>query len=286
MRTLRTPLASAAALALTLALAPATAAPPRPSPAAAVEQTVGVTKLAIRYSSPGVKGRQIWGALVPYEQVWRTGANEATTFTASTDVMVEGKPLPAGTYALFTIPRADRWTVVFNKRGEQWGAFDRAAEEDALQVDVKPQEATMRERLAFSFADATDTSVVVKLHWEKVAVPFTVTVDTPRLALEQARRELAAADASPGAHGQWARWAHEQNLAPEEAVAWAARSVTGDGAKSFPRAAIHARLLARAGKTAEARAEATRALTLVDEGNAGMVEDAAKLRAELAAWGG
>ena len=94
--------------------------------------------MTISYSSPAVKGRPVWGALVPWDQVWRTGANEATTFKTSTDMQVEGKPLPAGTYALFTIPHQDRWTVVFNKQAEQWGAFNHDKAADVLSVDVTP----------------------------------------------------------------------------------------------------------------------------------------------------
>src|SRR3954447_24851700 len=103
---------------LTAALA-AQAGPPRLSPRATVSQVIGITELEISYCRPAVRGRQIWGALVPYDKVWRTGANEVTTFKTSTDVKIEGKPLAAGTYALVTIPRADRWTIIFNKDAEQ-----------------------------------------------------------------------------------------------------------------------------------------------------------------------
>ena len=96
---------------------------PRPSPKATVSQTVGLTDITITYCRPGVKGRVIWGGLVPYDQVWRTGANEATTITFSDEVTIEGTKLPAGTYGLFTIPGKDEWTVIFNKGAKQWGAY-------------------------------------------------------------------------------------------------------------------------------------------------------------------
>jgi len=96
---------------------------PRPSPNATLTQSVGLTDITIKYSRPGVKGRTIWGGLVPYDAVWRTGANEATTITFSDDVTVGGTKVPKGTYALFTVPGRDTWDVVLNKQGEQWGAF-------------------------------------------------------------------------------------------------------------------------------------------------------------------
>lgn len=279
-------LAAAAAALLLAAPALAQGGPPRLSPNASVTQVVGVTEIAIRYSRPGVKGRQIWGGLVPHGQVWRTGANEATTFRASTDVAIEGQPLPAGTYALFTIPGPERWTVVFNKRGEQWGAFDRHEEDDVLKVEVTPRAAEHRERMEFTIPEVTDTSAVVALRWEKLEVPFTVTVDTPALAAARAAEELAAADAPQRAFASWARWAYEHDTATEQGLQWAARSVAGEGAKSYWAGSVHARLLARAGRAAEARAEAERVLALVDEKNADMKADAARLRQEMAGWGG
>ena len=279
-------LACAAALALAATAAAAQSGPPRPSPKASVSQVVGVTQIDIAYSRPGVKGRQIWGGLVPYGQVWRTGANEATTIAFSTDVQVEGKPLPAGRYALFTIPTADKWTVVFNRQGDQWGAFDHDPEEDALRVEIAPREAPQLERMAFTIPEVTDTSAVIELRWEKLAVPFTVTVDTPRLAAERAAKEASAADASAGTLSAWARWALESDTAIDQAVGWAARSVQGEGAKSYWAGSVHARLLAKAGRAAEARAEAERVLALVAEDSIPeMKADAERLRAELAQWG-
>lgn len=279
-------LACAAALALAATAAAAQSGPPRPSPKASVSQVVGVTQIDIAYSRPGVKGRQIWGGLVPYGQVWRTGANEATTIAFSTDVQVEGKPLPAGRYALFTIPTADKWTVVFNRQGDQWGAFDHDPEEDALRVEIVPREAPQLERMAFTIPEVTDTSAVIELRWEKLAVPFTVTVDTPRLAAERAAKEASAADASAGTLSAWARWALESDTAIDQAVGWAARSVQGEGAKSYWAGSVHARLLAKAGRAAEARAEAERVLALVAEDSIPeMKADAERLRAELAQWG-
>ncbi|HSK75584.1 MAG TPA: DUF2911 domain-containing protein [Thermoanaerobaculia bacterium] len=163
---------------------------PRPSPKASVSQTVGVTEVAIHYSSPGVKGRTVWGELVPYGEVWRTGANENTTITFSTPVKIGGTELPKGTYGLQTIPTADEWTVIFSKDAELWGAFNYKPENDALRIQVKPEPADLQERMTFTFEDTTDTSTKAVLRWEKLRVPFTIAVDTPKLTLERARQAV------------------------------------------------------------------------------------------------
>jgi len=156
---------------------------PRPSPGASVSQTVGVTEITLRYSRPGVKERKIWGGLVPYGEVWRTGANENTTITFSTPVRLGGTELPAGTYGLQTIPTEKEWTVILSKDADLWGAFNYKPENDAVRFQATPQPAEHQERMGFAFEDVTDTSAKIVLRWEKIAVPFTVEVDTPKLAL-------------------------------------------------------------------------------------------------------
>ncbi len=149
---------------------------PRGSPNANVSQTIGITEVTISYGRPGVKGRKIWGGLVPYGKVWRAGANEATTISFRNDVTIEGQPLSAGTYALFTLPTEDEWTIIFNKTAQQWGAFNYDAGHDALRVNVKPQAADHKEWMSFGFRDLSANSATVVLRWEKLAVPFEIHV--------------------------------------------------------------------------------------------------------------
>jgi hypothetical protein len=149
----------------------------RASPNAVVGQTVGTTDVLITYGRPSVRGRVIFGDLVPYGEVWRTGANEATTFTVSKDVTVEGEALPAGTYALFTIPTEEGWTVIFNRAAEQWGAFDHDPAQDALRIEVAPEEGAATEMMTFAFEDITDTSADVVLSWAGLLVPFQIEVE-------------------------------------------------------------------------------------------------------------
>lgn len=148
----------------------------RISPKATVIQTVGFTEVRIDYSRPGVKKREIWGKLVPYDAVWRAGANEATKITFSTDVTVEGKKLKKGAYSLFAIPGKNDWTIIFNKVADQWGAFEYNESEDALRVKVKTEKAIWQEWLSYTINKASDTSAVIRLEWEKIKVPIKVEV--------------------------------------------------------------------------------------------------------------
>lgn len=149
----------------------------RVSPKAEVMQTVGYTEVKIDYSRPGVKERVIWGDLVPFDKVWRAGANEATKFTFTTDVFINGKPLEAGSYSFFAIPGVEEWTLIFNKVADQWGAFEYNEAEDALRIKVFPVENEYQEWLTYTITRISDTSADVKLEWEKLKVPFTLEVN-------------------------------------------------------------------------------------------------------------
>jgi len=150
---------------------------PRDSQHSAVTQRIGITDITISYSRPLVKGRPIWGKLVPYNEVWRTGANENTIVKFTDDVTIEGKPLAKGTYALFTIPGENQWTVIFSKVHTAWGSFTYNQADDALRVSVKPQATELHEAMTFDFDDVKADSAVATLRWEKVAVPFKVEVN-------------------------------------------------------------------------------------------------------------
>ena len=152
---------------------------PRSSPNAHVMQTVGTTNVMVHYGRPSVKGRTIFsseeGALVPLGQVWRTGANEATTITFSAPVMIGGDELAAGTYSLFTIPGESQWTVIFNKVAEQWGsnAYDESA--DALRTMAAPiSGGPAQEQFQISFENVTADGAVMVLAWDDVRVPVSI----------------------------------------------------------------------------------------------------------------
>src|SRR5712672_2964135 len=149
---------------------------PRQSQHAVVTQRIGITDITINYHRPLANGRQIWGKLAPYGQVWRAGANENTTITFSDPVTVEGQALDKGTYGLHMIPGENQWTVIFSKNSKDWGSFTYKQDEDALRVNVKPQAADFHEALTYDFDDVKPDSAVVTLRWDKVAVPFKVAV--------------------------------------------------------------------------------------------------------------
>jgi len=145
---------------------------PRPSPAATVKATVasGAT-FTIRYSRPSANERKVMGGLVPYGQVWRTGANEATTFTVDRPVRVQGRPLPAGKYALFTIPQEKEWTIIFNSQPNQWGAYEYEPTRDTLRVTAP---VSTLPRTLEQFTITADKAGQVNLAWETTQATFKV----------------------------------------------------------------------------------------------------------------
>lgn len=188
---------------------------PRPSPDATVSQIVGVTEVSIDYSSPGVKGRKIWGGLVPYDEVWRTGANEVTSITFSDAVKVNGNELIAGTYGIHTIPGELEWELIFSKDTEIDGGSNYDSEKDALRIKVKPEEHHFIERMTFMFTDVTDNSVNVNLIWDKLKVSFKVETNTNEIFLSNARKELSWAPTF-----QAAQYCLTANINLKEALNW------------------------------------------------------------------
>lgn len=193
---IRSYLASLLALGLALAGAPRAARAdlelPRPSPFAKVSQDVGLTQIAVDYSCPGVKGRKIWGALVPFDKMWRTGANRATKITFSKDVTFVDQAVPAGTYALFTIPtKSGEWTVILNKNADQPGTgINYKPELDLVRVKAHAKPAPHRERLAFQFSDFTDDRASLDLEWEKLRVSIPIKVNTSEQAVANINKEI------------------------------------------------------------------------------------------------
>jgi len=167
---------------------------PQASPRAVAEETFGVTDVSVSYHRPSVNGRRIWGGLVPYDVIWRTGANENTTVTFSTPVTVEGQPLAAGTYSFFLIPSRDQWTAVFNRFTGGWGTYSYDASEDVLRVKVTPQPADMQERLVYTFDDAKADALTLSLRWEKLRVPIKLGAETTKLTMSGIRNQLRSSN--------------------------------------------------------------------------------------------
>lgn len=179
---------------------------PRASQKSTVSQTVGDTEINIMYNRPNVKGRPIFGCqtndvlpkggvtypcLVPSGQVWRTGANEATIFEISNDVMVNGQKLPKGKYSLHTIPGASEWTIIFNKTSNQWGSYSYDEKQDALRVTAKPSSGEMMESMTIGIEDVSENTAKIVVSWEKLRVPFTLDIgDVTQRSIAKANRQI------------------------------------------------------------------------------------------------
>jgi Protein of unknown function (DUF2911) len=248
-----------AGLLLVLPLALAQNAPelPVPSPLARVEQRVGVTDFAVEYSSPGVKRRKIWGGLVPYDELWRTGANAATKIEASRAFTFGGKAVPAGTYALYTIPGKKSWTVILNSNWKTGGTNGYEEKNDVARVTVKPQAAAQRERMAFLFSDTTDDSTRLDLEWEKLRVSVPIEVNTRADALGNIDATLAEAWRP---HFASARWLLENGGDLDRALGYVDTSIAIK--PTWWNNWVRGQILAKQGKPAEAVAAAEKAQEL------------------------
>ncbi|HEY2090670.1 MAG TPA: DUF2911 domain-containing protein [Thermoanaerobaculia bacterium] len=199
---------------------------PLRSPAAEVSQRIGLTDIDIRYHRPQVNGRKIWGDVVPYGKVWRTGANVNTTITFSDPVTIDGHPLDCGTYGFHAIPTAGEWTLIFSKNSTSWGSFTYDPSEDALRVQVKPEPAPMHEAMTFDIDHLHPDSAVVALEWENLRVPFQVGVDVHTLAQAALKRQLRGL-----AGFTWMSWDDAANyllrekLSLDDALAYANKSI-------------------------------------------------------------
>lgn len=261
---------------------------PRPSQKASVMQRIGVTDVTITYSRPGVKGRKIWGdplpgqanvkgeatldnqnerpagaAIVPWGHVWRTGANEATMFVVTDDVLINGQKLPAGSYSLHTIPTKDEWTIVFNGTSNQWGSFDYDPAKDTLRVKVKPQWLeTSQEWLSYTFDPVMEDSAQVNIRWEKINVPFTVKVpDVAAVTLAKLKTTVAEAKPDDWRTPFQAAAYLLNNKSPEDdelARSWLDQSIKVK--ETFQNLSFKANVLYKAGKKDEAFALADQAI--------------------------
>jgi len=252
-----------------------------------VMQRVGVTDITITYSRPGVKGRKIWGdplpgqtaageatldnqnerpkdaVIVPYKHVWRTGANEATQFVVTDDVLINGQKLAAGSYSLHTIPDKDEWTIVFNGTANQWGSFSYDPAKDTLRVKAKPQWVNEnQEWLEYTFDPVTDDSAQVNIRWEKISVPFTVKVPDVGAAT-MARLKTTVEGAKPDdwlTPLQAGNYLINNSNAADDAqgMAWIEQSIKVK--ETFRNLASKANALYKAGKKEEAFALAEQAI--------------------------
>lgn len=244
-------LAPAAALLLLSTAALADVDLPRPSPGATVSQNVGNAKVTVSYHRPAVKGREIWGGLVPWGETWRVGANDATTIELTHDAKVAGKPLPKGTYALFAVPQKDSWTIVLNSKAKQWGAYFRDPKLDVLTFTVTPEAGPHQEWMEFRFVPETRERVRLELAWEKLRVGFPLEFDVSGIAWKLLDDAMASAGPKDWTDFyQAAKYARQTGERREKAVGWLDEAMKRG--ESFWMDELKADLLADEGKYAEA----------------------------------
>ncbi|MGI8555883.1 MAG: DUF2911 domain-containing protein [Pyrinomonadaceae bacterium] len=250
---------------------------PRESQRQEIAQTVGDTKISIVYHRPNVKARKIWGCqtndflpkggvtypcLVPYGQVWRTGANENTTFEVTNDVIVNGKKLPAGKYGLHTVPNPNDWTIIFSKVNDAWGSFTYDQKNDALRVSAKPQTGAFQETMSINFDGVLPTATQVVIAWENVRVPFTVDAgDVSARTLTQIREAIKnrkADDTRPLNQGAGYVLSLKLKDNYAEALGWLDESLKTR--ETFGTLNTKARLSAEAGQKQDAIATAEKAI--------------------------
>ena len=246
---------------------------------ATVSEWIGITNVQITYNRPAVNGREgkIWGGLVHYgfadlqygtskAAPWRAGANENTTIEFSTEVSIEGKTLAAGKYGFFIAMGAEKATLIFSKYNTAWGSFYYNANDDALRVEVpvfKLNES--RERLTYEFSEQTETSAVVSLIWEKVKIPFKVSVDLQKLQIASFRKEFNSGDFYRYWQNMYtaANYCLVNNINLEEGLTWAERSInTFFGESNFQTLSTYAGLLEKLGRKKEADSVMVKAIPL------------------------
>ena len=233
---------------------------PAPSPACTLKQHVGLTDIEIVYSRPGVKGRPIFGGLVPYGQVWRTGANNATKITFSTPVKLNGAEIPAGTYALFTIPGETEWTIIINKGAAQWGAFQYNETNDLVRVKATPLKlAEPVETFTIEINDIRDESATLNLTWEKTRVPVKLEVELVSKLVPQIEAVMSAAEGrKPYYQAALFYYDHGQDL--QKASKWVDAAIAEREAYYIVN--LKARILAKLGDKEGAIAAAKRSTEL------------------------
>jgi len=224
---------------------------PWPSPHATVSQVVALATLSVDYHRPGVNGRVIWGGLVPWDSVWRAGANENTVLASTAPFAIGGTTLPAGRYGVFLLPGRSRWVFILSRQANAWGAFSYSAAEDALRFAVTPVPGAFTERLQYDFEDPTDSTVTLALRWEKLAVHVPIRIDRERVVLDSLASQLRNLPRFWGtAWAQAAAWALNNTSDIALAGVWADTAVALQ--PDFASYNIKAAVLARQGQAARA----------------------------------
>jgi tetratricopeptide (TPR) repeat protein len=237
---------------------------PRVSQRSVVTQRIGLTDVTITYHRPQVNGRTIFGDVVPYDRVWRAGANDNTTIEFTDAVSIEGQSLAAGRYGLHAIPGKSEWTLIFSTNSTSWGSFSYDKKEDALRIRVKPTEIPMHDLLTYEFLDLKPDAATIALEWERTMVPAHLIVDTKSITVSHLRNELRHL---PGFKGEAffdaALYCVDNQFDYPQALEWINRAIGMDG-EQFDNLDLKAQVLDGLGRRDEAAALQARALNIAN----------------------
>lgn len=238
---------------------------PEASPAASVKQRVGLTDIEINYNRPSMKGRAIFGGLVPYGEIWRTGANTATKISFSTDVKLNGTAVPAGTYELFTIPGPTEWTVIIHKNMSQWGSYSYDPKNDVARISAKLFALPLPvETFMITFNHVAEGGALLELAWDRTLIPVKVEVDVVSQLVPQIEAVMAS-DAAKKPYFPAAMFYYENNLDMKKAAAWINAAVAASPTPQMWMLYRQGLILAKLGDKAGALAAAQRALDLIKD---------------------
>lgn len=238
---------------------------PAASPACTLKQRVGLTDIQVVYSRPGMKDRTIFGGIVPYDTVWRTGANAATKITFSTDVKLEGHDIPAGTYSLFTIPGTNEWTIIINKNANQFGAFQYKSDDDLVRFTVTPKtlDDTTIDAFTIEFNCIRDDSAILMLIWDKTVVPIKLQVDIVSKVVPQIEAAMAGSGKkADGFYFQAAQFYYDHDQDLNKALDWVNAGLADKPMIAFEMLHLKAQILAKQGDKAGAIAAAKQSTDL------------------------
>lgn len=236
---------------------------PQPSPWAQVSQKFGLAQATITYSRPSMKGRTVFGNLVPYDVMWRTGANKATELKLEGNTTINGTTIEPGAYSLFTIPGKTEWTIIINKNTELWGTGGYEQEKDVVRFTVKPAACAMTETFTIGFTNVKDNGVTVQLSWETTSVSFDITNDYLQQGIANIEGAIKAAENTMGLYNDAAEFYLDNKLDAKLALDWATKSVAQK--ERYWNLFTLARAYAANGMTKEAIETGEKALTLSNE---------------------
>ncbi|MFC5282537.1 DUF2911 domain-containing protein [Pedobacter alpinus] len=237
---------------------------PQPSSGQTIIQDFGLGKVTVIYSRPDAKGRKVFGNLVPYNEVWRTGANNATSITFTDEVMLAGNKVPAGTYGLFTIPTENEWTIILNKTAQQWGSYDYKKDDDVLRIQVKPSATTTKtETFTIQFANVAPASMHLNLSWENTALSIPLTVDLDTKVMANIEKAMAG-EKKP--YFAAAQYYYTNNKDLKQALAWVSEAEKADGKAPWIKL-WKAKILLKIGDKKAAAVTATEGLNLAKQIN-------------------